>query len=57
MRRSKFLLSWACALTWMFCAVWVDGLAQQHKLWIAGSHAQALSNEVWSLHLPKDWKP
>jgi len=27
------------------------------KLWIAGGHAQPLSNEVWSLGLPKDWKP
>ena len=29
----------------------------QDKLWIAGGHAQPLSNEVWSLHLPKNWKP
>lgn len=27
------------------------------KLWIAGGHAQPLSSEVWSLELPKDWKP
>jgi hypothetical protein len=25
------------------------------KLWIAGGHAQPLSHEVWSLHLPTDW--
>ena len=29
----------------------------QDKLWIAGGHAQPLSSEVWSLSLPKDWKP
>jgi len=29
----------------------------QDRLWIAGGHAQPLSNEVWSLHLSKDWKP
>lgn len=29
----------------------------QDKLWIAGGHARPLSNEVWSLTLPKDWKP
>ena len=27
------------------------------KLWLAGGHARPLSNEVWSLHLPPDWKP
>jgi Kelch motif len=27
------------------------------KLWIAGGHAKPLSNEVWSLKLPKDWNP
>lgn len=27
------------------------------KLWIAGGHARPLSNEVWSLDLPADWKP
>jgi hypothetical protein len=27
------------------------------KIWIAGGHAQPLSNEVWSLSLPPDWKP
>ena len=27
------------------------------KLWVAGGHARPLSNEVWSLHLPDDWKP
>ena len=25
------------------------------KLWVVGGHAQPLSNEVWSLELPKDW--
>ena len=29
----------------------------QDKLWIAGGHARPLSNEVWSLSLPKDWAP
>lgn len=29
----------------------------QDKLWIAGGHARPLSSEVWSLSLPKDWKP
>ena len=29
----------------------------QDKLWIAGGHAQPLSSEVWSLELPKDWRP
>ncbi len=29
----------------------------QDKLWVAGGHAQPLSSEVWSLSLPKDWKP
>lgn len=29
----------------------------QDKLWVAGGHARPLSNEVWSLSLPKDWKP
>jgi len=27
----------------------------QDRIWIAGGHAQPLSSEVWSLHLPKDW--
>jgi hypothetical protein len=27
------------------------------KLWIAGGHAQPLSSEVWSLHLPANWSP
>ena len=27
----------------------------QDKLWIAGGHAQPLSSEVWSLHVPKGW--
>jgi len=29
----------------------------QDKLWIAGGHAKPLSDEVWSLSLPKNWKP
>ncbi len=29
----------------------------QDKLWLAGGHARPLSNEVWSLQLPPDWKP
>ena len=29
----------------------------QDRLWIAGGHARPLSNEVWSLSLPVDWKP
>lgn len=29
----------------------------QDKLWIAGGHAKPLSDEVWSLSLPKHWKP
>ena len=29
----------------------------QDKLWIAGGHARPLSSEVWSLRLPKGWKP
>jgi hypothetical protein len=29
----------------------------QDKLWVAGGHARPLNNEVWSLHLPKDWIP
>lgn len=27
------------------------------RLWVAGGHARPLSSEVWSLNLPKDWKP
>jgi hypothetical protein len=27
------------------------------KLWFAGGHAQPLSAQVWSLHLPENWKP
>jgi hypothetical protein len=27
------------------------------RLWVLGGHARPLSNEVWSLHLPADWKP
>ena len=29
----------------------------QDKLWIAGGMSPPLNSEVWSLHLPKDWKP
>jgi hypothetical protein len=29
----------------------------QDKLWVAGGHARPLSNEVWSLQLPKHWRP
>lgn len=29
----------------------------QDQLWIAGGHARPLSREVWSLHLPENWKP
>ena len=29
----------------------------QDKLWVAGGHARPLSNEVWSLSLPKVWQP
>jgi hypothetical protein len=29
----------------------------QDRLWLAGGHAKPLSNEVWSLELPKDWVP
>lgn len=25
------------------------------RIWVAGGHARPLSNEVWSLHLPKTW--
>ena len=25
------------------------------RLWVAGGHAQPLSSEVWSLHVPPDW--
>jgi hypothetical protein len=28
----------------------------QDKLWVAGGHARPLSNEVWSLELPRDWR-
>ncbi|MCI0683484.1 MAG: hypothetical protein L0Y71_15375 [Gemmataceae bacterium] len=27
----------------------------QDKVWIAGGHAQPLSSEVWSLHVPRGW--
>lgn len=29
----------------------------QDKLWVAGGHARPLSNEVWSLSLPKEERP
>ena len=32
-------------------------LVFKDKLWVAGGHARPLSNEVWSLNLPEDWKP
>lgn len=32
-------------------------LVLQDKLWVIGGHARPLSSEVWSLHLPVDWKP
>lgn len=32
-------------------------LVFQDKLWVIGGHARPLSSEVWSLHLPSDWKP
>ena len=32
-------------------------LVHEDRLWVLGGHARPLSNEVWSLHLPKDWKP
>jgi hypothetical protein len=32
-------------------------LVFQDKLWLLGGHARPLSNEVWSLSLPVDWKP
>jgi hypothetical protein len=25
------------------------------KIWVAGGHAQPLSNDVWSLEMPRDW--
>ena len=28
----------------------------QDKIWVAGGHALPLSNEVWSLALPSDWR-
>lgn len=34
-----------------------SALVLQDKLWILGGHARPLSNEVWSLNLPPDWKP
>lgn len=32
-------------------------LVFQDKLWLLGGHARPLSNEVWLLSLPVDWKP
>lgn len=29
----------------------------EDKIWVAGGHAQPLSNEVWSLFLPADFRP
>jgi len=29
----------------------------QDKIWVAGGHAKPLNSEVWSLQLPKHWKP
>jgi hypothetical protein len=34
-----------------------SAFAFRDKLWVAGGHARPLSSEVWSLHLPPDWKP
>lgn len=34
-----------------------SSLVFQDKLWVLGGHARPLSNEVWSLSLPVDWKP
>lgn len=34
-----------------------SALVHRDKLWILGGHARPLSAEVWSLQLPKDWKP
>ncbi|WP_395743786.1 galactose oxidase [Prosthecobacter sp.] len=34
-----------------------SALVFQDKLWLLGGHARPLSNEVWSLTLPADWKP
>lgn len=34
-----------------------SAIVAKDKLWILGGHARPLSNEVWSLSLPKDWKP
>ena len=28
----------------------------QDKLWVVGGHAAPLTNDVWQLDLPKDWK-
>lgn len=32
-----------------------SALVFQDQIWLFGGHAQPLSNEVWSLKLPKDW--
>jgi hypothetical protein len=29
----------------------------EDRLWVAGGMRPPLSNEVWSLHLPVDWRP
>jgi hypothetical protein len=34
-----------------------SALVLHDKLWVLGGHARPLSNEVWSLFLPQDWKP
>ena len=26
------------------------------RIWVAGGHAQPLNSEVWSLHLPENWR-
>ncbi len=33
----------------------ISAFVFQDKIWIAGGHAKPLSNEVWSLQLPKNW--
>jgi len=32
-------------------------LVMKDKMWLLGGHAQPLSSQVWSLHLPENWKP
>lgn len=34
-----------------------SALVFDDKIWVLGGHARPLSNEVWSLRLPADWKP